>query len=204
MPEPSSARRPWPLKWIVVAILAVVVPYTWLTLYYRKPGPAFQPYEDLRRQANVKRLLAAGYQRITLAAQRPADQPAVPGGADARSAPGGLPADLVETLVEPQPLAEEILTVRAAPAVARLLPYTIELTCRLASDQEQLAGGDLYVRGNQLVLAPRFERVSGALQTRSRQTIALLTLPGGTLAPGAYEVLLPGVRGSRAWRLEVR
>jgi hypothetical protein len=110
----------------------------------------------------------------------------------------------VETLVEPLPLAEEILTVRAAPAVARLLPYTIELTCRLASDQEQLAGGDLYVRGNQLVLAPRFERVSGALQTRSRQTIALLTLPGGTLGPGAYEVLLPGGRGSRAWRLEVK
>jgi len=94
--------------------------------------------------------------------------------------------------------------VRAAAALARLLPYTIELTCRLASDQEQLAGADLYVRGNQLVLAPRFERVSGALQTRSRQTIALLTLPGGALAPGTYEVLLPGGRASRAWRLEVR
>jgi hypothetical protein len=110
----------------------------------------------------------------------------------------------METLVEPLPLAEEILTVRAAPVVAQRLPYTVELTCRLASDQEQLAGGDLYVRGNQLVLAPRFERVSGELQTRSRQTIALLTLPGGTLAPGTYEVLLPGGRGSRAWRLEVR
>ena len=64
----------------MLAILAVVVPYTWLTLAYRKPGPAFQPYEDLRRQANVKRLLAAGYQRISLTAQRPADRPAVPGG----------------------------------------------------------------------------------------------------------------------------
>jgi hypothetical protein len=204
MSAPLSNRRPWPLKWIVVAILAVVVPYTWLTVHYRKPGPAFQPYEDLRRQANVKRLLAAGYQRIPLTAQRPADRPAVAGGADARSVPGGLPADLVETLVEPLPLAEEILTVRAAPTVAQRLPYTIELTCRLASDQEQLGGADLYVRGNQLVLAPRFERVSGGLQTRSRQTIALLTLPGGTLAPGVYEVRLPGGRGSRAWRLEVR
>ena len=135
MTEPSTARRPWPLKWIVVAILAVVAPYTWLTLHYRKSGPAFQPYEDLRRQANVKRLLASGYQRIALSAQRPADRSAVPGGAEARSAPGGLPADLVETLVEPLPLAEEILTVRAAPAVAQLLPYVIELTCRLASDQ---------------------------------------------------------------------
>ncbi|MFZ9747489.1 MAG: hypothetical protein ACO3G4_12750, partial [Opitutaceae bacterium] len=149
-------------------------------------------------------LLAAGYQRIPLRAQRPADRPAVDGGAETRSAPGGLPAELVETLVEPLPLAEEILTVRAAPTVVQRLPYVIQLTCQLASDQEQLGGADLYVRGNQLVLAPRFERVSGGLQTRSRQTIALLTLAGGTLAPGTYEVLLPGARSSRTWRLEVR
>src|SRR5690606_6014035 len=52
----SNQRRPWPMKWVIVAIIAILVPYTFLTLRYRKPGPAFQPYEDMKNQANVTRL----------------------------------------------------------------------------------------------------------------------------------------------------
>ncbi|MBI4622331.1 MAG: hypothetical protein HY736_03790 [Verrucomicrobia bacterium] len=29
-------RQPWPMKWIALAILLVIVPYTFLTLHYRK------------------------------------------------------------------------------------------------------------------------------------------------------------------------
>ena len=61
------------MKWIVLTIALVIVPYTFLTLHYRKPGPAYRPYQDAQERANVVRLLSAGYQRITLPAQRPAD-----------------------------------------------------------------------------------------------------------------------------------
>ena len=37
------------------------MPYTILTLRYRKPGPAFQPYEDMKNRTNVARLLSAWF-----------------------------------------------------------------------------------------------------------------------------------------------
>ncbi len=192
------------MKWIVVAIILFAVPYTILTLRYRKPGPAFQPYEDMKSRANVMRLLEAGYQRISLVAQRPADGARVAGGAAVTTLPGGLPSDLQSTLVETPLLPTEILSVAAAPTANPLLPYQIHFTCTLPTDNQQLGGADLYVREQQLVIVPTFERVGGDLQTRSRQTVVLLTLAPGALKAGNYTVTLLGERGSRRWPLEVR
>lgn len=192
------------MKWILVAILLVIVPYTFLTLRYRKPGPAFQPYEDMKNRANVARLLSAGYQRIPVVAQRPADRTHTPDGAGVTVVPGGLPADLGSTLVEPLLLPVDYGTVKAAASVSALLPYPIELTCALPGDQQQLGGAELYLKGDSLVVAPTFEHVAGGLQTRSRQTIVLITVPAGTLRPGRYTVILPGERASRTWQLDVR
>ena len=57
----SPNKKPWSLKWIAIIILACIIPYTWITVRYRKPGPAFQPYDDSKNRANVLRLLDAGY-----------------------------------------------------------------------------------------------------------------------------------------------
>jgi hypothetical protein len=197
-------RQPWPLKWIAVAILLIIVPYTFLTLRYRKPGPAFQPYEDMKNRANVARLLSAGYQRIPLPAQRPADRTGTRGGAAVSSAAGGLPDDLRTTLVEPLLLPAEILSVTAAATASTLTPYAIELTCTLPNDKQQLSGAELYVKESSLVLAPTFESVAGDLLTRSRQAVVLVTVPPGALKPGHYRVTLVAERGSRVWPLEVR
>jgi hypothetical protein len=204
MSAASRIRQPWPLKWIAVAILLIIVPYTFLTLRYRKPGPAFQPYEDMKNRANVARLLSAGYQRIPLPAQRPADRTGTRGGAAVSSAAGGLPDDLRTTLVEPLLLPAEILSVTAAATASTLTPYAIELTCTLPNDQQQLSGAELYVRESSLVLAPTFERVAGDLLTRSRQAVVLVTVPPGALKPGHYRVTLVAERGSRVWPLEVK
>ena len=59
------------MKWIVLAILLSLGAYTWLTLHYRKVNPAFAPYGDMKDRANTHRLLAAGFQRITLRVERP-------------------------------------------------------------------------------------------------------------------------------------
>lgn len=192
------------MKWIVVAIILFAVPYTILTLRYRKPGPAFQPYEDMKSRANVMRLLEAGYQRISLVAQRPADGARAPGGAAVTPLPGGLPSELRSTLVEIPLLPTEILSVAAAPTANPLLPYQIHFTCALPTDNQQLGGADLYVREQQLVIVPTFERVGGDLQTRSRQTVVLLTIPPGALKAGSYTATLVGERGSRSWPLDVR
>jgi hypothetical protein len=200
----SGNRQPWPMKWIVVAILLLIVPYTFITLRYRKAGPAFQPYEDIKNRANVSRLLAAGYQRIPIIAQRPADTGRAPGGASITNAPGGVPQDLQSTLVEPLSLPTDITSVTASADASAAQPYAIQLACTLPDDKRQLGGADLYVRGEQLVIAPTFEQITSDLLARSRHAAVLLTIPPGALKPGHYTVTLIAQHGARTWPLEVR
>ena len=200
----SKDRQPWPMKWIVVAILLCVVPYTIVTLQYRKPGKAFEPYDDLKNRANVSRLVSAGYQRVALPAARPADGPRTHGGAAVTTTAGGIPEALRKTLVDAPQLPTEIIGVTAGPTANMLLPYSIEFTCTLPSDKQQLGGADLYVRDRELVLAPTFEKLSGELAARSEKSLVLLTIPAGTLKPGSYTVTLLGERASRTWPLEVK
>jgi hypothetical protein len=192
------------MKWIVVAIIVIIVPYTFLTLRYRKPGPAFQPYEDMKNRVNVSRLLSAGYQRIPLTVQRPADGVRTIGGAEVSTVAGGLPSDLRSTLVEPPLLPTEILSVTAVPATTTLLPYVIHFTCSLPDDKQQLGGADLYVHGETLVITPTFDHVTGDLLTRSRNAAVLVTIPSGTLKPGHYSITLVGERASQSWPLDVK
>jgi hypothetical protein len=192
------------MKWIIVAILAMIIPYTFVTLQYRKPGKAFQPYEDMKNRANVSRLLAAGYQRIPLIAQRPADGARAPGGADIAVVSGGLPSELRSTLVEVPLLPVEIESVTAAPTTSTLLSYVIQLACTLPNDKQQLGGAELFIREDSIVITPTFEPVGGDLQTRSSHAAVLLTVPAGALKPGKYSVTVVGERVSRAWSLEVK
>jgi hypothetical protein len=200
----SKDRQPWPMKWIALAILLAIVPYTIVTLKFRKEQPAFQPYEDMKNRANVARLLAAGYQRLPLTVQRPADGQHAPGGAEVGTSAGGIPAELRATLVEPPALPQEITSVSAAPTGNQLFPYLVQFTCELATEKQHLAGADLYVKDNALVLVPTFEPVGGDLATRSRYPVVLVTVPAGALKPGEYRFTLAAERASRTWPVEIR
>jgi hypothetical protein len=190
------------MKWIALAIVLVIVPYTILTLRYRKTDEPFRPYEDMKNRANVVRLLAANYQRIPLAAQRPAD----PSGARpiaTRPAPGGLPAGLRSTLVEEPLLPADIVAVSAASSASASDAYSIRFSCTLPDHERQLAGADLYVKGDEIVITPVFERIGGKLVTRTRDNLILITVPAGALKPGSYQVTLTGQRASRTWSLHL-
>lgn len=204
MSDALKNRPPWPLKWIVLAIAVVIVPYTFITLRYRKPGPAFEPYEDLKARANASRLLNAGYRRIPVVATRPVDGIRAAGGAALAGAAGGLPADLRTTLVEPMQLPVEIASVIAAPTAIATESYSIQATCTLPNDRYQLSGADIFVRGETVVIAPTFDRLTGEMSVRSRQSTVLLTIPPETLKAGKYVVTLAAERASHTWPLEVK
>ncbi len=191
------------MKWVILVIVAVLIPYTWVTLHYRKPGPAYRPYQDAQERANVVRLLSAGYKRITLAAERPADATHIALAAPTTSGGGGLPAALTSTLVQQPLLPAEILAVTAAPSADTQKPYTIQFTCTLPDNKQQLAGANLYVKDFEIVVAPDFELLTGGLVTRTRDNVILLTLPAGSLPVGTYHVTLVGQHSSRAWTLQV-
>lgn len=195
------------MKWIVVAILVAVVPYTYLNLKYRKTGPAHQPYQDNKDRAGVLRLLAAGYQRIDVIAARPMDPRefrAPSPVASTSSRPGGVPPMLSQTLIDKPLVPAEILTVQASAVHAAEAAYELQFTCTQPELSEQLAQIQAYVHGNQLTLLPAFEPLEGELQSRFLESTVRLTLPAGALKPASYEVTLVGARGSQAWTLEVR
>jgi hypothetical protein len=191
------------MKWVVLVTVLVIGVYTYLTLHYRRPGRAFQPYQDLRDRANVHRLLDAGYQRVALDADLPADPVTFDVTVHAASGAPGLPAALGRTLVEPPRLPAEILNISAAPSVNAMFAYPIGVKCSLPDNRQQLAGAELYVRGGDLVITPEFERLSGGLLARTRERLVRLTVPAGTLKPGTYQVTLVGTHSSKTWTLQV-
>lgn len=197
-------KKPWPMKWIVVAILVCIVPYTWLTVRYRKADKPFEPYVDMKNEANVIRLLAHGYQRVTAPAERLETPPSPPAADAARAtaAPAGYPTKLAEALADPPALPLGYRTVAAPAATKAGEPFAIAFTCRLPDDHHVVAGMELYVKDGQLALVPAFESVGG-LSTRTRDFSARITVPGHLLPAGTYQVLLPGSEASLGWTLQV-
>jgi hypothetical protein len=191
------------MKWIVVSILVFIPLYTYLTLHYRRPGPSFNPYRDMRDRADVIRLLKAGYQRIAIDASRPAEDVAGPGGATS-PAPGGLPDELRGTLVETPLMALEIGSASAAPTAVAGIDYDIGLTYTIPDNKRQLSGAHLYEKPGEIVIVADFERLAGGLLSRTRDGSAILDIPPGALRPGTYRVTLVGERASRSWTLRVR
>ena len=190
------------MKWIVLAIVVFILGYTYLTLHFRKPGRAYEPYADMKNRANTLRLLSAGYQRIELPVERPAEPTGKAN--NAYPAPGGLPPALKATIVSLPQLPADVTAVHAPEAVSADDPYEVIFRCVAPDDRQQLGSVELYVKGDEVVLTPDFDRLAGGLQSRTRDTLATVTIPARTLKPGAYRVTLVGDRSARAWQLRVR
>jgi hypothetical protein len=203
MSVPRTQPKPWPMKWIVLVIVLSLGTYTWLTLHYRKANPAFAPYGDMKDRANTTRLLASGYQRISLRVERPADPLPVANGATIIASAGGLSEDLRLTLIDQPLLPQDYHQVSAAPSTNGFFPYLIRFACTVTDPQWQPGPVHLYVREDQITIVPELEKLSGDLLTRRADNIVLLTVPGGTLKPGTYTIVLAGQRESRTWTLQV-
>lgn len=203
MPSPLREHRPWPLKWVVIAILVCVIPYTYVRLHFSKPNKAFEPYADLKDQANTKRLLAAGFQRVALTAQRPSDPTRALMVASVAPAPGGVPDALRASLLDPPRLPADIVNVAAASNIESGQAYSIQFTCSLPDDRVQFGGAQLYVRGDELFLVPQVERLTDGLLTRSRENVIQVIVPANALKPGSYHATILAERGSKSWAVQV-
>ena len=199
----TTERKPWPMKWIVVAILAFIVPYTYLTLTFRKPGKAFEPYQDMKDRANVLRLLSAGYQRVPSDLERPADAPRPTLSAVTSAAAAGLPPELKATLIQTPMLPQEIATVRAPAIVNAGSAYPVDFTCTLGDNKREPSGAAAYIHGDEIVILPNFEHLADGLMSRSRDSRLRVTIPASVLKAGSYHVTLVGEHASRSWTLQV-
>lgn len=206
----QAARKPWPMRWVVATVVLFLVPYTYINLKYRKETKPFEPYADMKAEANEIRLRDAGYRRAVLRAERPF--PALPSaevlaGAPAAAlapAPGGLPDPLGKTLVEIPRLPAGYRDLAAPAEVVAGSPSRLQFTARLESDHEQLGGAEIYVREDSVVIVPTFEPVPDNLTARTRESTVLVTLPPGLLKPGQHIFTLAGARDSARWTVLVR
>jgi hypothetical protein len=188
------------MKWIVLAILLFIVVYTYLNLHFRKPGPAFQPYQDSRQRAQLEKV---GYQRITARIDRPSDPQAITDSAPVFPAPGGLPADLLSTFPAPPLMPAEIDTVGAASSVEAMAPYQIQFSCTQSDNLREVVGAHLYFKDGEIFALPDSETLPEGLIARTRAAVIRIRVPPGTIPAGTYRVTLVGAESSKSWTLQV-
>lgn len=196
------------MKWVALVILVSIGAYTAVTLRYRRPGAAYQPYQDNKDRVITTRLRSAGYQRITASTDRPADPqhgfstltgPLV----EAVDLPGGAPEELKLLFVDQPRLPETFNQVRASGETNRLFPYSLQFTCALPNNKQLLSATYVYVKDQELVIVPDFETMDGELLARTPESVVQLTIPAGTLHPDTYHVVLIGQKQSKGWSLQV-
>jgi len=186
------------MKWIVLAMAIFIIPYTYLTLRYRKPE-SFQPYEDARERAHIAK---AGYSRISLSASQPADGRTVDRFGIAPAA-GGIPSDLAASLIDRPVLPEAVGAVAAAPTCRDGANYPIRFDCTPPPGQLELSGAHLYQKGQNLFILVGFAPVADGLVQRHPADSVQIEVPSAELVPGTYQVTLVGARASKTWAVQV-
>jgi hypothetical protein len=196
------------MKYVALAILLCLGAYTFLTLHFRKEGHVYQPYEDNKNRVVVRRLKEAGYARIPADFERLVDtQNTVfnPNGALApmAPAPGGLPQELAELIIDKPRMPQSYTAVRAAAEANPLFPYTLQFTCTLSDNHRLHANTYVYVKDNAVAIVNDFDTIEGELLARTPQSTIQVTLRAGVLAKGEYVVTLVGEKESKQWTLHV-
>ena len=196
------------MHWVALVIAIGIGAYTFLTLHYRKHGPAYRPFEDSQNRATVARLVQAGWHLIPAEVVRPAEaaraaelpSPA----AMTAAARGGLPGELDYALMEKPILPDRILSVSAPGEIAAGGTVRIYFTCVNNNLKVQLGEVLLYRKNKHLFLLPRFERAPGGLLARWKETMAWISFPATGLSPGRYRATLVGAAASQSWELVVQ
>jgi len=200
------------MKWIIVAIAVFIGPYTYLTLHYRKPGPAYAPYADNKDRANTSRLLDAGYQRIALEFQESApDTPPTwdttptaeiwPTGA--KQVPEGVPVDLADALIDDPHLLPSFSSVAATLIPKSDSPIVIIFPSNPGQVGAELQAVHAYRRSELLVIVPELSDVTNSSGDSTLTIAYRIVIPPGSLPPGHYRVRLAGAESSREWEMQV-
>jgi len=193
------------MKWIIAAIIAFVIIYTAVNLYYRKPGPAYRPYQDAQDRATVARLLAAGWQKLTVTTRRPIEKMSANGPAPLHRSALGLGADFEPNFAERPKLLATIDQVSAPAEVIHEQDYTIFFTASLTDLKAQVGDTALYHKGYALVLVPTAETLPGKeLRSRWPDSNYAVTFSTTTLPPGRYEIRLVAKGPALAWSFIVK
>jgi hypothetical protein len=197
------------MKWVVLVIIVCLAGYTFVTLRYRKIAPPHEPYSDAKERFTATRVREAGYARIPVNVERPADLPYTEGGiprplAEVSEIPGGLPRELLENFAEAPKLPQAIGRVVAPATLRALFPYPIVYNCELPDHQDVLGDTRVYTKEQDIIIVTDFDRIDSDLLARTRDTTVSVSLPAHLFESGkTYTITLTGEKTSRQWQLQV-
>lgn len=193
------------MKWIVLVIVIFVTGYTLVNFYFRKPGPAYRPYQDAQDRATTARLLAAGWHKLPVHERRPAEAPTAPEPAAITRGSMGLGLDLEPKFAEKPRLLATIDRVVAPATVGQGQDYNAYFTASLADLKAQFAGLELYGKGNELVLVPTIEDLPGPeLKSRWNDSTYGVNFPTTALPPGRYRARIVSRGPAAMWSFDVK
>ncbi len=205
VPPRRPTPKPWSMKWIIVAITLFVIGYTLVNVFFRKPGPAYRPYQDAQDRATVARLLAAGWHEIHVELIRPTERPPSANLAKINRASPGLGLTFDAHFADKPKLLASIDSVQATAELLQGDTYQTNFTASIADLKTQLGDVTLYRKGNELVLVPVIEPLPGTeLRSRWNDANYALSFPTKELAPGTYEIRLVANGPAAAWTFHVR
>lgn len=197
--------KPWPMKWVVLVIAVFIAGYTLVNLYYRKPGRANRPYEDMANRFTTAKLREAGWQKLPLDSRRPVERPGPTLAAAIQRGPSGLGPGLDACFAEKPALLASIDQVTAPADVDHGASYTAYFTASVPDLQFQLGNIELYHRGHELVLVPSSEHLPGkGLLSRWNDANYSVSFSTQALPPGRYTVRLVARGPAAQWTLTVR
>src|SRR5690606_11840567 len=75
-PSPPDSRKPWPIRWVVVSIVAFIAIYTYIGIEFRKKEAPHLPYEEARIRGGHE-LREAGWIPFPNAYWLPGDTPEI-------------------------------------------------------------------------------------------------------------------------------
>jgi len=202
----KTPPKPWPMKWIVLAIVLFVVGYTVVNIFYRKKGPAYRPYQDAQDRATTARLLAAGWHKVQIETLRPIEKPSLATApASITREIAGLGPDLESRFAEKPKLVSTIDRVTAPAAVTRGANYEVYFTATIAKLNVQVGDLTLYQHDRELVLIPSIETLPGKeLLSRWNDTNYFVSVPTTGLAPGRYTMRIVALAPAATWTFEVK
>jgi hypothetical protein len=204
--SPRPNQKPWPMKWVVAAIVVFAAGYTLVNLYFRKPGQAYRPYQDAQDRATTARLLAAGWHKMPVELRLPVEKASAGDNpASVTRAAVGLGPDLAPNFAEAPNLLASIDRVVAPASVVRGGDYSAYFTASLVSQKAPLGELALYRKGNSLVFIASSETLPGKqLMSRWPDSTYCLNFSTAGLEPGRYQARLVAKGPAVAWSFTVR
>ncbi|MCC5023897.1 MAG: hypothetical protein J6386_14425 [Candidatus Synoicihabitans palmerolidicus] len=192
------------MKWVIIAIIACLVPYTWITLAFRKETPAYEPYQNSKDRAQVLRLLDAGFQRVELTLERLVEPSPLLADSNATAPlPGGVPPLLRDVLLDQPPVSSNFSRIDAPASAWAGAPYIVNFSCTQPAKDERAETAVLYLRAHEAVFLIGYHELSGEIQSRRLESLARVIVPAHTFASGSYQATLIGALESQRWTFTV-